>query len=451
MDASDPLARLQHPAEARSLALDAIELMRKVLPICRSITGDGVRTTLDILAAVTPLQRFEVSSGTAAFDWEVPLEWNIREAYVIAPSGERVIDFRLNNLHVLGYSAPIHARMPLAELRRHLFSLPEHPDWIPYRTSYWKEQWGFCLAHRQLEALQDGTYEVVIDSSLAPGHLTYAECRIPGESRDEFLVFTHICHPALANDNASGMAVAALIARSLARSCPQLSYRFVFAPATIGSITWLSQNEEAARALRGGIVIGLLGDRGQLTYKRSRRGDTEVDRIAASTVRSLDSAARVLDFSPYGYDERQFCSPGFDLPVGRLTRSPNSEYPEYHTSADNLDLVDVDSLAQSIMAIAQIINRVDMNRRLRSRQQNCEPRLGKRGLFRSTGGQNPADLEYALLWLLNQADGTHGLVDIGAASGLPDSLLRSAADALLDAGLLEYADAESLACHVANE
>jgi len=440
MSESPILAGLQHDAGARPVAARALELVREILPICRSITGNGVRQTLDILSREVPLQRFEIASGTQVFDWEVPPEWNVREAYLIGPDGKRVIDFRRHNLHLLNYSVPVRARMPLAQLRPHLYSLPEHPDWIPYRTSYWREQWGFCLTHRQLEALPEGEYEVVIDSTLAPGSLTYAECRIRGELDDEFLIFTHICHPSLANDNASGMAVAALLAAAMTGCRPRLSYRFVFAPATIGSITWLARNEAAARALRGGLSVGLLGDSAPLTYKRSRRANTEIDNLACAAVREIDAAARVVDFSPYGYDERQFCSPGFDLPFGRLTRSSNGEYAEYHSSADDLELLDLDALVQSIRALARILGRVDLNHRLRNRYPCGEPRLGKRGLFRSTGGKNPLDFEYALLWLLNQADGTHGALDIAAASGLPEALVRQAADTLLQAEMLEYVD-----------
>jgi aminopeptidase-like protein len=436
------LAGLQNDVGARTVAVRAMELVGEILPICRSITGDGVRQTLEILGREVPLERFEVASGTEVFDWDVPNEWNVREAYLVGPDGTRILDFNTHNLHLLNYSAPVRAKMTLAELRPHLYSMPEHPDWIPYRTSYWREHWGFCLTHRQLEALTEGEYEVVIDSTLAPGSLTYAECRIRGELDDEFLIFTHICHPSLANDNASGMAVAALLGSEMTKCRPRLSYRFVFAPATIGSITWLARNEIAARALRGGLSIGLLGDRAPLTYKRSRRGNTEIDNLASVTVRELDAAARVVDFSPYGYDERQFCSPGFNLPFGRLTRSSNGEYPEYHSSADNFELLDLDAMTQSIRALALIIQRIDGNRRLRSNHPCGEPRLGKRGLFRSTGGKSPADLEFAMLWLLNQADGLHGVVDIAAAAGLGDEIVQQAADALLRAGLLKYAVSE---------
>lgn len=418
------------------LAARAMQLIRDIYPICRSITGPGVRETLAHVARHVHLECFEVPSGTPVFDWEVPREWIIRDAFIADSEGRRVVDFRRHNLHVVSYSVPVRARMTLAELRPHLFSLPDRPDWIPYRTSYYRESWGFCLAHRQLEALPEGVYDVVVDSELRAGSLTYAECRVPGESEEEFLVHTHLCHPSLCNDNASGIAVVAVLAAELARQHPRLSYRFVFAPGTIGAITWLARNHRQPR-IRAGMVVGLVGDPAPLTYKRSRRGNTEIDHIAAGVVREIDPNARVIEFSPYGYDERQFCSPGIDLPVGRLTRSPNDGYPEYHTSADNLDLIQLDALAESFLALARVIRRVDSNRLFRSLNPNCEPRLGKHGLFRSVGGGTPVETEEAMLWLLNQADGLHGLNDVSAASGISVSILTEAAAALAAAGLLE--------------
>jgi aminopeptidase-like protein len=422
---------------ASTLAERALELARDVYPLCRSITGNGVRETLRRLAQHAPLEIFEVPSGTPVYDWEIPLEWNLREAWIATAEGRKLVDVNRHALHVMSYSVPVRARMTLQELRPHLHSLPDQPDRIPYRTSYYREAWGFCVAQRDLDTWRDGEYEVVIDSTLKPGSLTYAECLVRGAAAQEVLVYTHTCHPALANDNAIGMAVAAVLAGEIVKSRPNLSYRFVFGPGTIGSIAWLARNEAQLARVRAGLVIGLLGDAGPLTYKRSRRGQAEIDFIAADAVRRLDPHARVQDFTPYGYDERQFCSPGIDLPMGRLTRSPNDAYPEYHSSADNLELLRADAIAQSIQAIAGIFGRIDVNRRFRSTSPKGEPRLGKRGLFRATGGANPGEFEHAMLWLLNLADGAHGLQDAHAASGLPLAALEGAAAALVEAGLLE--------------
>lgn len=434
---SAPFAAIATLADAAPLARRALDLIAEIYPLCRSITGEGVRETLRRVARRVPLEVTEVPSGTPAFDWEVPPEWTLHDAYVADASGRRLIDVRRHALHVLGYSTPVRQRMSLDQLRPHLHTLPQRPDWIPYRTSYYRPAWGFCLAQRELASWSEGEYEVVIDSELKPGSLTYAECRVAGTSEREILVYTHTCHPALANDNASGIAVAAVLAEEARKSRPNLSYRFVFGPGTIGSIVWLSRNEARLPHVRGGLVIGLLGDRGPLTYKRSRRGSAEIDLIAARTVRELDAAASVLDYTPYGYDERQFCSPGIDLPVGRLTRSPHDGYPEYHTSADDPSILDVDALAQSILAVATIVDRVDRNRLYLNRNPKGEPRLGKRGLFRSTGGTLPGDLEHAMLWLLNLSDGAHGVQDAQAASGLPMEVIEKAAHALVEAKLLE--------------
>ena len=272
------------------------------------------------------------------FDWTVPREWNIRDAYVKGPDGRRVIDFQESNLHVVGYSVPVRVRLPLAELRKHLFSRPDRPDVVPYRTSYYAESWGFCVSHRQLEQMPEGEYEVVIDSTLEAGSLTYGEYYLRGATDDEVLISCHICHPSLANDNLSGMALVAHLARHLSSRPRRYSYRFLFIPGTIGSITWLARNEEQASRIRHGLVVTGVGDPGPFTYKRSRRGDAEIDRAAAHVLRHAGGPYSIRDFSPYGYDERQFCSPGFNLPVGCLMRTPHGEYPEYHTSADDLTL-----------------------------------------------------------------------------------------------------------------
>jgi aminopeptidase-like protein len=415
---------------------DAWALMEQLYPIRRSITGQGTRCTLAAISARVPLEIYEVPSGTDVFDWQVPPEWNVREAWIADESGRRVVDLREHSLHLVGYSTAVDAVMTLEELLPHLHSLPEQPDWIPYRTSYYREDWGFCLTHRTLLTLRPGRYHVRIDSSLESGSLTYGECRVRGTVDDEVLVYTHICHPSLCNDNLTGIAVTAALAAELRNTTPRLSYRFVFAPGTIGAITWLARNEPCVHRIRHGLVLGLLGDRGPLTYKRSRRGSAGIDRIAALVLGGLRNGARLIDFSPYGYDERQFCSPGFDLPVGRMTRTPNNEYAEYHSSADDFSILERGALAESLFACAAMLRIADRDAVYASLSPKCEPRLGKRGLFRHMGGQHPGDLEYALLWVLNQSDGSNSLLAIAEKSKLPFDLIAAAADALLGVELL---------------
>ncbi len=412
------------------------DLIRELYPVCRSITGDGLRETLRRIGARIPLVLHEVPTGTRAFDWTVPKEWNIRDAWIKNGSGERVVDFRRSNLHVLNYSAPVRATMSLAELRSRLFTLPGQPDWIPYRTSYYEETWGFCLSQRQLDAMPEGNYEVVIDSTLADGHLTYGECLLRGASRDEVLIFTHVCHPSLCNDNLSGVALAVALAQSLAGLPRRDSYRFVFAPATIGSIVWLSRNERRLPQIKHGLVLACLGDPGRLTYKKSRYGDAVIDRAAQHVLRRAGEHT-ILEFSPWGYDERQFGSPGVNLPMGRLTRSPNGGFPEYHTSADNLDLVRPEALADSLARCLQIFEIIEGNVCYRNTSPKGEPQLGRRGLYRKMGGfQDIPERQWAMLWLLNLATGEHSLLDIAERSRLDFSLLRAAAEDLLGSGLL---------------
>ena len=412
-------------------------LIADLYPICRSITGDGFRETLRRLQQLIPLATREVPSGTRVLDWVVPNEWNIRDAYVKNAHGERVIDFRRSNLHVLNYSVPVHRTVSLQELKAHCFSLPDHPDWIPYRTSYYKETWGFCLTHRQLQALPDGDYEVHIDATLAPGHLSYGELLVPGEWTDEILVSCHACHPSLCNDNLSGVAVATYLARHLRSQRTRYSYRFLFIPGTIGSITWLAQNESVVPRIRHGLVLASVGDAGSIHYKRSRRGDALIDRAAAHVLRHAAAAATVMDFSPYGYDERQYCSPGYDLAVGCLSRTPYARYPEYHTSADNLDFVRPDALADSYATCLALFDVLEGNATYVNVQPKGEPQLGRRGLYQAIGGQtDPRQSEMALLWLLNLSDGCHSLLDIADRADLPFSQIRHSANALLAHGLL---------------
>ena len=432
------LDSLRQPDGAARVAAECFDLMRAMYPICRSITGNGVRRTLELVETMVPLSRSEVPTGTPVFDWDVPREWNVRDAYVATADGTRVIDFRAHNLHLVNYSTPVRRTMTLDELRPHLHSLPDHPDWIPYRTSYYRENWGFCLRHRDLERLGPGPYEVVVDTTLADGHLTYAEAVVPGTGDGEAIVHTHVCHPSLANDNLTGIAIAAALARALRAEAapPRLTWRFVFGPGTIGSLTWLSRNEQRLGNVRAGLVLGLLGDPGPLQFKRSRRGDTATDRAAALVLERSGATANLVDFEPYGYDERQFCSPGFDLPVGRLTRSANGGYPEYHTSADNLDLVRPEALAESLRVAAALVATLDANRWATNLSPKGEPRLGKRGLYGAVGGLAPGRFEHALLWTLSLSDGAQDLVGIARRSGMDYDLIERAAGALEDAGLL---------------
>lgn len=443
-DCSDkPPPTLADLADALDLEREGLAMHRQaaaLYPICRSITGDGVRATLAEIGERIPLRTTEVPTGTRVLDWEVPKEWNCRAAWIRDPRGRTVVDFAEHSLHVQGYSTPVHQRMSLSDLQGRLHSLPEHPDWIPYRTSYYQETWGFCLAHRRRQALVDGEYEVFIDATLGPGHLTYGECVLAGASNEEVLVSTHVCHPSLCNDNLSGIAVATRLAQALRGVRTRYTYRFLFIPATIGSLTWLATHDEVVPRIRHGLILAGVGDAGSPTYKQSRRGDAEIDRATAHVLAHAADSARVLPFSPYGYDERQFCSPGYDLPIGCLMRTLFGEYPEYHSSADNPDLVKPWALADTFAICLRIIQALEGNGRYRNRCPKGEPQLGRRGLYDLQGGkQRVEDLRMALLWVLNQSDGRHDLLDIAARAALPFDAIRAAADKLIDAGLLEEA------------
>ena len=410
-------------------------VIRELYPLCRSITGNGVRETLRIIKKQIPLQIHEIPTGTQVFDWTVPREWNISDAYVKDSRGDRVIDFQTCNLHVVNYSVPIKRRMSLAELRPHLFTLPAHPDWIPYRTSYYQENWGFCLSHKKLMEMKDGEYEVSIDSSLEPGALTYGEYVLPGQSSDEVLLSCHICHPSLCNDNLSGIALLTIFAKYLSQVPLRYSYRFLFIPSTIGSIAWLSQNERQLWKIKHGLVIAGVGDPGKLTYKKTRRGDAEIDKAVLHLLKNSGQDFRVLDFYPYGYDERQFCSPGFNLPVGCFSRTPHGHYPEYHTSADSLDFVRPQYLADTLLQSLAVIAVLENNNTYVNQNPKGEPQLGRRGLYRGYPHNGVDDL--ALLWVLNMSDGSHTLLDIAERAGITFADVRKAADALVESNLLK--------------
>ena len=409
----------------------------ELYPICRSITGNGLRETLRRIGERIPLQVHEVPSGTKVFDWTVPREWNIHEAYIKNSQGERVIDFRDSNLHVVNYSIPIRKMVSLRELRDHLHTLPKHHDWIPYRTSYYREEWGFCLSQRQFDSLQEDEYQVVIESSLEEGHLTYGECLLPGEISDEIVISTHCCHPSLCNDNLSGITVATFLAQALTLKPRRYTYRFLFIPGTIGSIAWLSRNEEVVPRIKHGLVLACVGDRGAISYKKTRRGNTEIDRAVLHLLSHYGKPHNVRDFSPYGYDERQYCSPAFNLPVGCLNRTQHGEYPEYHTSADNLDFIAAEALEDTYRCCVEIFELLEHNRKYRNLNPKCEPQLGKRGLYREMGGHpDSGTRELAMLWVLNLSDGENSLLDIAERSGLKFAAISQAASVLLQHGLL---------------
>jgi aminopeptidase-like protein len=416
----------------KDMGEEIYQLVKELYPICRSITGNGFRETLSIIKEHIPVEVREVPTGTKVFDWTVPKEWNIRDAYLKNSTGEKIIDFKNSNLHVISYSIPISKRVSLKELKEHLFTLPEYPDWVPYRTSFYNETWGFSLSHRQWLELKDEDYEVLIDSTLEDGCLTYGEVLLKGETSDEVLISCHACHPSLCNDNLSGVALVTFLAKYLASLSLRYSYRFLFIPVTIGSITWLALNESKIKNTKHGLVAACLGDPGKSTYKRSRIGDAEIDKAATHVLTHSGKDYEIMEFHPYGYDERQYCSPGFNLPMGCLMRTPHGRFPEYHTSADNLDFVQPSSLSDSFNKFAEILYVLENNKKYLNQNPKCEPQLGKRGLY-----QGDKDRGLAMLWTLNLSDGDHTLLDIADRSGLPFDYIKTAAHALLEHDLLK--------------
>jgi len=422
------------------IGAEAFALMERLYPLCRSLTGAGVRSTLDVIGEHIPITTTEVPSGTRILDWIVPDEWNLRDAHITAPDGTRVVDLADSTLHVVSYSEPVHTTLPLDALRERLHTLPERPDLVPYRTSYYERTWGFCLSHRQLLALEDGDYEVEIDSTLGPGQLTYGELEIEGEGPGEVLVSTYVCHPSLANDNLSGIAVATMLARELLDRPLRHTYRFLFAPGTIGPLAWLDRNRDRLDRIEHGLTVSCIGDAGDLTYKRSRRSDAVVDLAMETVLRDTGRPHRILPWEPWGGDERQFCSPGFNLPVGTLMRTPHGEFDGYHTSADSLERIRPESLADAVETCLALVDALETNRRCVNRSPYGEPQLGRRGLYRSAGGAvSTPDDERALLWVLNSSDGGVSLLEVARDSGLPYRIVQRAAQRLERADLLaEY-------------
>lgn len=424
-----------------TVGLQLHELATRLYPICRSNSGDGIRDTLTILNEIIPLKVHEVPTGTKVFDWEVPQEWNIRDAYIRDKDGVKVVDFQNSNLHVVNGSLPISQSMPWSKLKPHLHTLPEQPDLIPFRTNFSKRDWGFCLSQNvydQLDAAGEQTYEVVVDSKLCDGYLTYGECYLPGKVEDEVLFSSHICHPSLANDNLSGLTIAGRLGHWLSTLPDRhYSYRFVFAPATIGAITWLAQNVGHLGRIKHGLILSLLGDSGHSTYKRSRFESATIDRVVEHVLSVSGQDFDIRNFAPYGYDERQYCSPGINLPMGCLMRTPDGEFPEYHTSADNLDFIKPAALADSFGKCVNIVEILENNKTFINLHPQCEPRLGRHGLYESLPADaDRAQFQHAVQWVLNLSDGHHSLFDIAARSHMDFSVLADAAQQLAQCKLI---------------
>lgn len=436
-------------------------LATELFPITRSLTGPGYRETLRVLERTSgPMERHIYRSGEAVLDWTVPKEWAIREAWVRDPEGRPVVSLEDSNLHVVGYSTPVHRRLTLEELQPHLHSLPGQPDAIPYRTSYYSESWGFCLTDRQRRELPPGEYEVYIDADLSDGHLEVGEVTVEGRTGSEVLFSTYCCHPSLANNELSGPVVVAHLARALRERAerPRLTYRFLFLPETIGAIAYLARfGDRLSRRLAAGYVVTCVGDPGDFTYKRSRRGSSLADRAAEHVLRHAGCPHRVLDFFPTGSDERQYCSPGFDLPVGSLMRSPYGTYPEYHTSLDDLSLITPEALEGTLEMYELIVEALEAAETLVSTAPFGEPQLGRRGLYPSTGGSTtiygkgegvggaagesvpPEERLKDILQVLNLCDGTRDLLAVADRAARPIRHVRSAADLLRGHDLLRSA------------
>jgi aminopeptidase-like protein len=414
-------------------------LMERVFAEPRSLTGEGVRRTLAAIGERAPVEVTEVPSGTPLFDWTAPDEWTVRRARVVGPDGEVVVDAADSPLHLVGYSVPVSQRMSRDELLSHLFGLPERPEATPFRTSYWERGWGFCLPQRTIDALGEGEYEVLIDADLAPGSMTYGEIVVPGTGDETVLISTPVCHPGLANDNLSGVALLAELGAVLASGPPpRRTHRILFAPGTVGPLAWLARNANGA-GVTAGLGVMCVGDAGRFTYKRSRRGDTLTDRAAALALRDLGVDHQLRDWAPWGGDERQYCSPGFDLPIGAFSRTPPGEYPQNHTSDDDLTLVSADNLQASLDVALAILRVIDGDECLTNTSPMGEPQLGRRGLTRRQGGQKGDSHEAAMLWNLSLGDGQTPLIEIASRSGLPFTVIREAANDLRAAGLLSAA------------
>lgn len=424
--------------KTNSVGNQMYDLMENLYPICRSITGNGVRQTLNQIKNYIDLQIHEVPTDTQVFDWKIPKEWNIQDAYIIDSKGNKLVDFQKSNLHVMSYSTSVRKKISFDELKKHIHTIPSLPNTIPYLTSYYKEDWGFCMSHNDFLKLKDEYYEVSINSTLESGSLTYGEFFIPGAVSDEILISCYVCHPSMCNDNLSGVVLATMLAKELNTIQTNYSFRFLFIPETIGAIAWLARNEKNLTKIKHGLVATCLGDPGVSTYKRTRNGKAEIDRAAEFVLKKSHADYKILDFFPTGSDERQFCSPGIDLNVGSIMRTPYGRFAEYHTSDDNLQFVQPEFLVDTYSKYLKTIFILENNKKYLNLNPKCEPQLGKRGLYRQIGGQKiTQDSERAMFWMLNFSDGSHDVLDIAEKSELEFEILVESAKKLEENNLLK--------------
>jgi len=435
------------------------ELMEKLFPITRSITGEGVRKSLKILQDLIDLKIHEVPTGSKVFDWTVPQEWNISDGYIMNSKKEKIVDFKKSNIHVLQYSENINKKIGLEELKKHIFTLPEQPNSIPYVTSFYNKNWGFCMSHNEFLKLEDEEYFVNIISEHKNGHLTYGEFLIKGDSKKEILISTYVCHPSLCNDNLSGPVLAVFLAKYLSKIKLYYSIRFLFIPETIGAITWISLNEDKIENIVHGLVATCVGDSGISTYKKSRDGNNIIDEVVEEVLVESGNPYKIMEFWPSGSDERQYCSPAFNLPVGSLMRTPYDMFDEYHTSEDNLSFMNKECLADSLLKYLLVIEKLNDNfSNIKLKKNNlmkktsklndpvyqnlcpkCEPQLGKRKIYEGIGGvknQNSLKQKKAIQWILNLSDGTNSLRDIQQRSKLEYEILLEMAELLKNKKLL---------------
>ena len=418
-----------------------VKLIKELFPICRSLTGEGNRKTLQILKKEIPnLELNSVKSGTKVFDWKIPKEWKIRDAYIKDSDGKKIVDFKKSNLHVMSYSIPINKKMNLSELKKHLITKKETPNYIPYATSYYEKNWAFCISYNQYKNLKDDEYQVVIDSELFDGVMDYGELYLKGKSKKEILFSTYICHPSLANDNLSGIYVLTELAKYLVNQTDlQYSYRFLFVPETIGVISWLSKNRNHLNFIEGGLVATCLGDNGDIHYKRSRRGSSIIDKVVEKVLVDYNQKHIISDFYPFGSDERQYCSPAINLNIGSLMKTPYLEYEEYHTSGDNLQFISKKHLKISLNLYKKVVYYLENNFYFINVNPHCEPQLGKRGLYRTIGAKKESNenLRKAFLWILNYSDGNYSLLDISKKSNIDFTTIREASLILAEKELLK--------------